>query len=68
MPELMSFGVAMELLNGGLKVGRSTWSGYWIIEEKEPFGKVILAYCKDGSIAPAVPYQRDMLANDWLIK
>jgi hypothetical protein len=36
----------------------------WEITD-EPMAKMIVAACKDGSFAPATPYQADILAEDW---
>jgi len=71
----LSFGEALELLEAGHKVTRAVWSGYWIIAQltnvtgdpayDDKPHKMIYAYTKYGDIAPATPYQSDMLAKDW---
>lgn len=76
----MNFGEALQALKDGKKVTRSIWSGHWeyledslLIYEssQERTGRFkngfILAHLKDGSIAPAQPYQNDILAEDWQI-
>jgi hypothetical protein len=68
--EDMTFGQAVEAMKRGKKVKREHWGGYWRIEEwdKYSFGEsvpLIVAYLKNGSYAPAAPYQEDILAEDW---
>jgi hypothetical protein len=63
----MSFGDAVNALHEGRKVSRSIWEGYWVIEDREEFGEVIVAYLKDGGKAVAQPYNQDMLALDWRV-
>lgn len=69
----LSFGKALEYLKDGYKIKRSSWGGYWFIDEKLigknfVFGReVIVAKLKDGGYAPATPYQEDILAEDWEI-
>lgn len=64
----LTFGLAVEAMKKGFKVARAGWGGYWNLEKinilSEP---TIVAYCKDGSIQAATPYQCDMLADDWVI-
>lgn len=62
----LDFAEAMCLLLRGGKVTRAIWQGYWVIEDSEEFGEVIVAYLKDGGKAIATPYNGDMLALDWM--
>lgn len=61
----LSFGDAINHLHKGKKVKRAIWGGYWVIEDNEEFGEIIVAYLKDGGKAVATPYNADMLALDW---
>lgn len=77
----MNFGEALQALKEGKKVTRSIWEGYWqlaispIVTYKETNGlsssnlnNMILAFLRDNQgIAPAQPYQSDLLAEDWMI-
>lgn len=79
----MNFGEALAALKEGKKVTRSVWGGYWQLLEFSDFTahpqnglpgqyfsikNFIIAVLKDDAdIAPAQPYQEDLLANDWLI-
>lgn len=65
----LSFGDAMNALRTGKKVTRSIWGGYWQIINPFTQGEDwIVAVLKDNKgLAPAQPYQSDMLANDWMI-
>ena len=63
----LSFGDAINALHAGQKVTRAIWQGYWVIEDNEEFGEIIVAYLKDGGKAVATPYNADMLALDWMI-
>lgn len=63
----LTFGDAINLLHRGRKVTRSIWKGYWVIEDNEEFGEIIVAYLADGSKAMATPYNADMLAIDWMV-
>lgn len=62
----LSFGDAINALHEGRKVTRSVWRGYWVIEDNEEFGEIIVAYLADGGKAVATPYNADMLALDWM--
>jgi Protein of unknown function (DUF2829) len=64
--EGLSFGRAMDALHAGKKVTRSIWKGYWVIEDNEEFGEIIVAYLADGGKAVAIPYNADLLALDWM--
>jgi hypothetical protein len=70
----LTFSEALELLKQGKRVKRAIWGGYWFIPQvtvyvcdvvEEPMSQMIVAAVKDGSYAPATPYQADLLANDW---
>jgi hypothetical protein len=70
----MTFSAALTLLKEGRRVKRAIWEGYWFIPQvtvyvcdvtEEPMSQMIVAACKDGSYAPATPYQADLLATDW---
>jgi len=63
----MSFGDAINALLEGKKVTREVWLGYWVIEDHEDFGEIIVAYLRDGGKAVATPYNADMLALDWIV-
>jgi hypothetical protein len=76
----MNFGEALQALKEGKKVTRAIWGGYWELQvdvqldhyKKEQFQKMnipkfIVAVLKDGGVAPAQPYQSDLLAEDWQI-
>jgi hypothetical protein len=63
----LTFGDAINALHEGKKVTRSIWKGYWVIEDNEEFGEVIVAYLAGGGKAVANPYNEDMLALDWMI-
>lgn len=79
----MNFGEALDALKKGKKVKRSIWGGYWFfspqaeLTEKRLDGYdrgysfnngLIVAVLKDmGALAPAMPYQADLLAEDWQI-
>jgi hypothetical protein len=68
--ENLSFGSAMDymvLMNH--RITRSNWGGYWKLETiKGLTNQVIVAYLKDGKTkAPAMPYQEDMLAHNWIV-
>ncbi|MDO7847604.1 DUF2829 domain-containing protein [Hymenobacter sp. M29] len=71
----IDFGHALAALKTGKKVTRQIWGGYWRMDACSvsfPEGKaqdftVIMAYLKDGGVAPAQPYQSDLLATDWVI-
>ncbi|EXY08977.1 MULTISPECIES: Thoeris anti-defense Tad2 family protein [Bacillus cereus group] len=78
----MDFGEALRALKQGRKVTRSIWSGYWFMAEKPHVNieledgyernfytnPMIFAVLKDnGGVAPAQPYQADILANDWMV-
>lgn len=64
----LTFGLAVEALKKGFKVSRKSWGGYWKIEKLDILSEpTIVAYCKDGSIQAATPYQCDILAEDWMI-
>jgi hypothetical protein len=75
----MTFSEALEELKSGKKIKRESWEGYWVIdsvcsnvgEEQDDFytgnyvWNQIIAKLKEGGYAPAMPYQADLLANDW---
>lgn len=68
----MNFSQALEAIKEGKKVKRAHWGGYWKKEEFELYGtnedgEMIVAFLTDKSIAPATPYQADLLAEDWEI-
>lgn len=63
----LTFGDAINALHDGKKVTRAIWQGYWVIEDNEEFGEIIVAYLRDGSKAVASPYNADMLAIDWQV-
>jgi hypothetical protein len=65
--EGISFGDAINALHDGKKVTRAIWQGYWVIEDNEEFGEIIVAYLRDGGKSVATPYNSDMLALDWMI-
>jgi Protein of unknown function (DUF2829) len=65
--EGLTFGDAINALHNGHKVTRAVWGGYWVIEDNEEFGEIIVAYLKDGGKSVATPYNADMLALDWMI-
>jgi hypothetical protein len=76
--ENMTFGEAVEALKRGEKVARAIWGGYWVAEmvqivdhrigARDEYNDMIVAHLKDnGGIAPAQPYQADLLATDWKI-
>jgi len=71
----LSYGQAMDLINEGKKVARSTFKGYWAKQfingrkndnVEEWFGFIIVAVLQGGGHAIAQPYQVDMLSNDWM--
>lgn len=61
----LSFGDAINAIHEGKKVSRAVWGGYWVLEDDEKFGEVIVAYLKDGGASVAQAYNADMLALDW---
>jgi CheY-like chemotaxis protein len=61
----LSFGDAINAIHEGKKVSRAVWGGYWVLEDNEKFGEVIVAYLKDGGASVAQAYNADMLALDW---
>lgn len=79
----LTFGVALDALLTGKKISRAIWQGHWFLASAEyrdlpegiesaaglPYrqGAVIVAALRDGTFAPAQPYQADLLATDWLI-
>jgi len=63
----LTFGDAINALHEGKKVTRAIWQGYWVIEDNEEFGEIIVAYLRDGGKAVASPYNEDMLAIDWMV-
>lgn len=69
----MNFGEALQALKDGKKVTRSIWSGYWEMRHVRTTAEeydeciMIMAFLKDGGVAPAQPYQSDLLAEDWQI-
>jgi hypothetical protein len=63
----ITFGDAINALHEGKKVTRSIWKGYWVIEDNEEFGEIIVAHLAYGGKAVASPYNEDMLALDWMI-
>lgn len=78
----LSYSDALNVLMVGKKVTRSIWEGYWFLTRKAQvtetkdddyvrsfdLNPTIFAVLKDMSgVAPAQPYQGDMLANDWMI-
>lgn len=77
----MNFGEALQALKEGKRVRRSIWEGYWYCNtgvefmhghskqfiEDGIFDTIIIAKLKDGSYAPAQPYQADLLSDDWSI-
>lgn len=79
----MNFGEALAALKEGKKVTRSVWGGYWVLIENvalefdsqndgpyPAYGmkQLILAVLRDDQgVAPAQPYQEDLLAIDWSI-
>ncbi|MED1384442.1 MW1434 family type I TA system toxin [Bacillus mycoides] len=82
LEEGLSFGDAMNALMKGRKVTRSVWGGYWFLSNKPQVAEMLEdGYVKDfdlhptifavlknmGGVAPAQPYQADMLANDWMV-
>ncbi|AYP68213.1 hypothetical protein PQE75_gp081 [Bacillus phage vB_BcoS-136] len=62
----LDFSEAMRILLNGGKVTRAIWKGYWVIEDNEEFGEIIVAYLADGGKAVATPYNSDMLGMDWM--
>ncbi|WP_144519667.1 Thoeris anti-defense Tad2 family protein [Bacillus thuringiensis] len=82
LKRVLSFGDAMNALKEGKKITRSVWGGYWFLSNKPQVAEMledgyvkgfdlhptIFAVLKGmGGVAPAQPYQGDMLANDWMI-
>lgn len=77
----MNFGEALAALKEGKKISRSVWRGYWMIlnnadilspsthpKERVMINRLIVAVLAHGKgHAPAMPYQEDILADDWLI-
>lgn len=78
----MNFGQALEALKQGKKVARSNWGGYWFLSDYPELREslegyirsyyfkngLIVAVLKDGGgLAPAQPYQADLLAEDWVL-
>lgn len=77
----MNFGEALQALKESKKVKRESWGGYWLLAEnatvyftqgfandQQDLNPTILAVLKDdGGVAPAQPYQCDLLAEDWQI-
>jgi len=63
----MSFSEALKELKNGSRIKRSTWGGYWTLEEIEGLDrKIIVATLKGtGERVPATAYQEDILAEDW---
>jgi hypothetical protein len=76
------FPTALIELKRGKKITREIWAGYWVylndasIHSFNTFGQgaqtkltkgIIIAHKADGSFAPAMPYQEDMLAEDWIV-
>lgn len=69
----MTFSEALEELKKGKKIKRSFWGGYWKITWFTPLFaphhdddfSMIVAKLVDGTYAPAMPYQTDLLADDW---
>lgn len=77
---VMPFEQAFSHLRAGAKIKRAGWKGYWVflndvsIQSFNTHGEgaqtkikqgMIVAHKADGTFAPAMPYQDDMLALDW---
>jgi hypothetical protein len=70
MTNNLNFGQALEAMERGQFVKRSSWGGYWFInrdssEIDQPMIVAVLAGTRDR--VPAQPYQNDLLAKDWVI-
>lgn len=78
----MNFGEALQALKNGKRVKRAIWDGHWVyifdamVYDQQldvPVGAfakggIILACLKDNQgLAPATPYQQDILSEDWQI-
>ena len=79
----MTFGEGLQWMKQGKKIKRSTWEGYWCLSKEPQVTEVtndgfersfdfkdglIIAVLKDaGGCAPAMPYQADILAEDWQV-
>lgn len=79
----LSFSTALNRLKEGRKVKRANWGGYWELFENVSLDadgdtkatgitgfmdQIIVAHLRDnGGLAPAQPYQADLLANDWQV-
>lgn len=77
----MTFGEAVEALKEGKKVTRQIWGGYWFLSKKAEVedvlpdgykrgygfnnGLIVAVLKGGGGCAPAMPYQSDILAEDW---
>jgi len=77
----LNFGQALELLKRGKNIKRASWGGHWSFYKNPHCEQVlennyissfsfnnglIVATLKDmGGCAPAMPYQADLLAEDW---
>lgn len=81
-PRNLDFATAFTYLMAGNKVTRAIWRGYIIYapdaqvttftgEGKGQLTKIaagiILAHKADGTFAPSMLYQEDLLAKDWLV-
>lgn len=76
----LHFSAALAALKEGKHIKRAGWGGYWYLAKKaelrdDPnndkyiracvFNEIIVAVLAGGGVAPAQPYQPDLLANDW---
>jgi hypothetical protein len=75
--ELLDFEEALMYLKMGHKLARKHWNGYWFITDANiaeeegldttEIENFIAARLANGKIAPAQPFQGDLLAEDWII-
>lgn len=77
----LSFESALYALKDGKKVKREIWGGYWYLAKNVDAGHdniqdtvgfemkemIVAVLAANQGVAPAQPYQSDMLANDWQI-
>lgn len=77
----LNFGQALQFLKEGAKVKRANWRGYWFMSKevdchetlsdgyvkgfKFMKGLIVAVLADNGGVAPAQPYQSDLLAEDW---
>jgi hypothetical protein len=74
MPELLTFGQAIELLKFGVRVSRIGWNGkgMWLkLQLPDEHSKMSLPYIymktADNKLVPWLASQTDVLAEDWVV-